>query len=111
MKKGITEETRIKKEIKDYLKLYGWFVYHNLAGLGVYTGLSDLTAILGGLVVFIEVKTKKGKQSDNQIKFQKSIESHGGNYIVARGYEDIQEFINGNRKGLQNTNDQGFCNA
>ena len=61
----MTAETAEKKAIKDYLRLKGWYVYHNLAGLGCYAGLADLTAIKKGRVLQIEVKAGKGKQSDN----------------------------------------------
>ena len=91
--KKTTEETSIKQGIKKWLKLKGWFVFHNLAGLGCYPGLSDFTAVKDGKVLFIEVKTPKGKQSDNQMQFDIDISTAGGYYLVARGHEDIEEFL------------------
>ena len=84
----MTEETQIKIGIKDYLKLRGVFVYHNLAGLGVYAGVPDLTAIWGGNVYQIEVKTEKGKQSPNQKQFQDDWEAQGGRYILG-GLDEV----------------------
>lgn len=88
-----TEETRIKKEIKDWLTLKGWFHYYNMASMNSYPGLCDRVAIKDGLVLFIEVKTKKSNQSDKQIQFELDVVSAGGHYLVARGYEDIEEYL------------------
>ena len=84
------KESDIRKQIQDYLRWNGWFVYYNLAGLGSYPGLSDLVAVRGGRVVHIEVKTPKGVQSDKQKKFQHKLEAAGGEYILARGIEDVE---------------------
>lgn len=87
-----TPETAEKKAIKDYLRLKGAFVYHNLAGLGVFPGVADLTAIYKGKVYQIEVKVRGGRQSPNQKKFQKEWEDHGGTYILG-GLIEVMEFI------------------
>lgn len=39
------KESDIRKQIQDYLRWTGGFVYYNLAGLGSYPGLSDLVAV------------------------------------------------------------------
>jgi Holliday junction resolvase len=83
-------ETAIRKQIQDYLRWTGWFVYYNLAGLGSYPGLSDLVAVRGGRVVHIEVKTPKGVQSDKQKRFQRDLEAAGGEYILARSVADVE---------------------
>ena len=71
----VTPETAIKRNIKSYLNMKGYFFFHNLAGLGCYPGIPDITAMKGGRVYFIEVKSEKGKQSDNQKDFQRHLES------------------------------------
>lgn len=88
-----TPETAIKKEIKDWLRLHQWFVFYLLAGIGAYTGASDLIAIKKGLVLFIEVKTKNGKMSPGQLKFRADIKNHGGHYVLARSYEDVEKYL------------------
>jgi len=88
----MTKETIIKRQIKDYLRLKGWFVFHNLAGLGVYPGISDFTAIRNGVVVFIEIKITHGKLSDNQRKFWRDIEANGGCYTILTSVENAIEF-------------------
>ena len=52
------KESDIRKQIQDYLRWNGWFVYYNLAGLGSYPGLSDLVAVRGGRVVHISKDTQ-----------------------------------------------------
>ena len=88
----MTLETAEKKAIKDYLKLKGAFVFHNLAGLGCFAGLADLTCIHYGKVYQIEVKAGKNKQSANQKIFQKDWETHGGFYICG-GLDEVMEII------------------
>lgn len=88
----MTKETLEKKAIKQYLKIKGVFFYHNLAGLGVYPGVPDLTAIKDGIVYQIEVKIKGGRQSENQNEFQRAWESNGGKYIIG-GIDEIMKFI------------------
>jgi Holliday junction resolvase len=83
-------ETAIRRQVQEYLRWQGWFIYHNLAGLGSYPGLSDLVAIKSGKVVHIEVKTPTGKLSEYQQKFRDDVEAHGGEYLVARKVEDVQ---------------------
>ena len=84
----MTEETKLKQAIKKYLRLKGWYVYHNLAGLGVHPGIPDFTAIKDGVVVQIEVKTPKGKLSENQMLFCDEWITHGGRYWVIRSIEE-----------------------
>jgi hypothetical protein len=89
----MTKETYEKKAIKDYLKLKGYFFYHNLAGLGVYPGIPDLTVIKNGKVYQIEVKCKDGKQSDNQKEFEKNWGSQGGKYIIGGINEVMKKLL------------------
>ena len=84
-------ETDIRRQLVDYLRMNGWFVYHNLAGLGCYKGLSDLVAVKDGRIVHVEVKKPgTGKLSENQKQFQRDLQAHGGEYVVARGIGDLQ---------------------
>ncbi len=85
------KESDIRKMLRDYLRLRGWHVHHNLAGLGTYRGISDLTCVKNGRVVFLEVKTPTGRQSEGQAKFQEEITSAGGEYVLASCIEDLQE--------------------
>lgn len=89
----MTPETAVKQEIKDWLNIKGWFNFHILQQLGSYPGSPDRIAVKDGIVLFIEVKSEKGKMSEKQQIFMGDIIEHGGHYIVARGYEDIEDYL------------------
>lgn len=86
-------ETYIRRAIKDILEADGWDVTYHQQGPLCRRGFPDLTALKDGKTLYIEVKTKTGRQSDYQIAFQRACESHGGTYILARGVEDIQPYL------------------
>lgn len=88
----MTEESAVKKEIRESLRKLGWH-YRSMAS-NEYTrgGLPDAYAVKNGVVLFIECKSKKGKQSVDQIAEMAKIYLHGGNYILARGINDIIEY-------------------
>ena len=86
-------EKDVRKVIKDYLQFNKWFVFSNFQGLGSYRGVTDFTAIKGGRVLWVEVKTPTGKQHESQVKFQRDIEAVGGEYVLARSSEDVEMAI------------------
>jgi len=94
-------EKIILKQTKDLLKVEGFYVIRNHQSMGSHLGLSDITAIKDGVVLFIETKTKTGKLSPHQIKFQNEINRHGGNYIVVRDVEDIIKYLLKNNLGRE----------
>lgn len=83
-------ETVIQNSVRDYLRYRGWYVIRNQQGLGSHAGMSDLTVIKNGIVVFVEVKTDRGRLSDHQKKFQQDIAIHGGCYEVVTCIEDAE---------------------
>lgn len=85
------KESDIRKQVQDYLRWKGWFVYYNLQGLGSYPGLSDLVAVKHGRIIHIELKTKRGNQSEKQKEFQAELEAAGGEYRVVRCLEDVMD--------------------
>lgn len=55
-------------------------------GCGDLTGIVTVSGI--GIRLEIEVKTEKGRQSEQQIKFGKMVADRGGIYILARSVDD-----------------------
>lgn len=55
-------------------------------GCGDLTGIVTVSGI--GIRLEIEVKTQKGRQSEQQIKFGKMVADRGGIYILARSVDD-----------------------
>lgn len=60
---------------------------------GLMSGVSDLICINNGEVLFIECKDLKGKQSEKQKDFQKTIELQGFKYHLVRSLEEFQKII------------------
>ena len=63
---------------------------------GVLAGVADLFLMFPvkqfhGL--FIEMKTDKGRQSENQKEFQTLAENNGYKYVVCRSFEDFKNEI------------------
>jgi len=88
-----TPENLVKKQVRDYLRIRGWFVFPVMQGLGSYPGISDLIACKNGRVLFVECKAPRGRLSTYQRRFKESIEASGCEYIEARGYEDVEAVV------------------
>jgi Holliday junction resolvase-like predicted endonuclease len=91
----LTHETILKQQIKHYMTIKGWFIFPVTQGLGSYKGISDLIAIKNGMVIFIEVKTPRGRQSDYQKQFEIDVTKKGGMYAVIRSLDEIIELEKG----------------
>jgi len=87
-------ENDVKRQVKDYLSIKGYFHFHILQGMGAYKGIPDIIAIKNGRTLFCEVKRPGGKQSDHQILFQSNIWEKGGHYILVKCLDDLIEAIN-----------------
>lgn len=61
-----------------------------MKGEGVLAGFSDLIIIADKNVLFVEVKTAKGKQTEKQIQFQEKVQRLGFQYSICRS---LSEFI------------------
>jgi hypothetical protein len=58
------------------------------------TGFPDLSGILpGGRALFIEVKSAKGKASDEQMAFGRMALERGAVWMVARSVEDVERVL------------------
>jgi hypothetical protein len=94
-------ETEIRREILDHLHsldVFCW-VYHNRATPGrknnVLLGGPDIEGLLSphGRYFCVETKTKNGKLRPHQEIFKINVESNGGVYIIARGIEDLTNYV------------------
>lgn len=57
-------------------------------------GEADLTLFQnGGKTVFIETKTRTGRQSKKQKRFQAAVERLGYAYLIMRSVDDAQQYI------------------
>jgi penicillin-binding protein-related factor A (putative recombinase) len=56
-------------------------------------GATDILAVIKGKYVGIEIKDTKGKQSEDQVKFQEALEKAGGTYLLIRNIDDLIQFL------------------
>lgn len=65
---------------------------------GVLAGFSDLIIIAPGNILFIEVKTKSGRQSEHQKNFQTNVQRLGYHYFLCRSLIEfcatVQKWLN-----------------
>ena len=65
----------------------------NLKKMGVTSGVSDLVIGHNGRMYCLEVKNEKGKQSKNQLLFERWCIDCGIRYRVVRSVEDVQNVL------------------
>lgn len=70
-----------------------WKNKNYFSALGMLPGVSDLIVILPNKVLFIEFKSKIGRQSVEQINFMQKVESLGFEYCLIRNVDDFMEYI------------------
>jgi len=90
--------SQIQAQVSQFLRVDGYFVFPNRQDQLSYAGISDLTAIKDGRIIWIEIKTDRDTQNPKQIKFQKDIEENDGEYRVARSIDDIEDLCEGRIK-------------
>jgi len=83
-------ESDIRAAIKEFLELNGWLVWINWQGPFSFKGLTDLTAIRGGEVWWIEVKRPGEPLRPEQERFRELMEEHCGNWLLAEKVEDVE---------------------
>ena len=90
-------ESDVKRKVREYLMKAGWFIFNiHQQGQFCHRGISDYIAVKSGRVLFMEGKTPVGgKQSKYQIKFEKDIKEHGGEYLLVNSLESLVEQIDG----------------
>ncbi len=67
----------------------------HLTRTGLYPGASDLIVHHHPRLIWVEVKTATGKQSDKQKAFQCHVESLGYSYYLVRSLDDFKIVISG----------------
>lgn len=64
-----------------------------LKRMGLRAGVADIVLVIRGRAHFLELKTAKGTQSDNQIDFMNDCERLEIPYALARNFEEAQKII------------------
>ena len=74
-------------------KRINWFTY-----TGLLRGAADLVLVLPGKVVFVEMKTRYGRQSDEQVEFERKCNELGVVYVLCRNLEQFIEAVESHLK-------------
>lgn len=88
-----TPEGMLKASIRQLLDTVGIFHYNAWGGPMSAKGIPDLICCQNGRMIGIEVKTKTGKVSDDQIEFIRRINEAGGLAFIARSIDDVIETL------------------
>jgi hypothetical protein len=100
-----TPEGKIQSSVLKYLHEQGVFCWrqNNLAifdpkmnGYREHNGLKgvpDILAVINGRFVGFEIKTPRGRQSADQLFFQKRLERHKGKYFIIRSLDEAKEAL------------------
>lgn len=109
-------ETQIQRQILDWLVIQEkqgklWYTRlqnnairngHPVKNKHSKTGLADIMILIQGVILFMEVKSKRGKQTDNQKDFQQAVKKHGKQiYVIVRSLEEaIREVENAKYRSI-----------
>lgn len=104
-------EQVIQKEIVDYLRSNGFFVWRNqvqgvMVGKGrrvksQNTGSPDLMALKDGQFYGIEVKKPGGKVAAHQIEWLAKARTYGASVMIARSVDEVEAYLKGNHPGMR----------
>ena len=61
---------------------------------GATPGSSDISAVIHGKAVKVEVKIGKDRMSEAQVKYKEKVEAAGAVYYVARSFTEFYEWYN-----------------
>jgi len=102
-------ESKLQQECVEWFKNTYCLKHHNpqkiifhvanegqqkLIPIGLLPGVSDLIIVDVNRVIFVELKTETGIQSDKQKLFQNKVEALGHEYWLIRSLDDLKKHLN-----------------
>lgn len=69
-------------------KIISWLIK-----MGFLSGVSDIVLLYQGITHYLEIKKQKGKQSKNQIEFQRRAQTCGANYMIIRSLDELKDYL------------------
>lgn len=88
-----TPESKVKKDIKAYLKSIGAYYVTVPGGAYGTNGSPDMVVCYKGRFIALEGKANDGKQADWQKLRQRQAERAGGIYVLAWTVDDVKDAI------------------
>jgi hypothetical protein len=74
----VQTEKQFQAAVVEYAELTGWLVYHTFDSRRSNPGYPDLTMVRGGELLFVELKTEKGRLSVAQRDWLAALEAVAG---------------------------------
>lgn len=65
----------------------------SLKAQGLLPGVSDIIIVRPNRTLYVEVKTRTGKQSKEQIAFMQRVQALGHVYVLVRSLDEFKSFI------------------
>ena len=109
MAKRLQPERRIEGEILEYLNLLPDCFAWKSSSVGTYSpnkgvflrpkgkhrirGVSDIIGVYRGRFIAVEVKSKAGRATQDQLLFIDSVRHNGGVGFIARSVNDVQKAL------------------
>lgn len=88
------KERDITIQIRNYLKIKRIFHWKAWQGLGSEKGVPDILGVLpGGKALMIEIKTEKGRVSEQQEAFIEKARKLGAVAFVARSVNEVMQVL------------------
>ena len=90
-KRKSQEETKLQREIQDYMKSLGAYCFKVHGSVYMRAGIPDIIACHCGYFIGIEVKDGDNKPSELQKAHGRQIKRAKGIFIVAYSVEDVRK--------------------
>ena len=84
IKPQFRNESHFTDSIRKAARVFGWRTYHTRFSKGSEPGFPDLVVTKRGKLIFAELKTERGKLTDPQREWLKSLEESGQDVFVWR---------------------------
>ena len=106
----MTEEGTLKSTVENYLQVLenqGKLIFLRLNSgdfievrgnsrrrvKGCPAGTADFEIIVGECTIFLELKSKNGKQNKEQKLFERKVKSFGCEYHIIRSFEELENVL------------------
>lgn len=85
------DNTKVVTDVLDRKRVIGSTKWLPTSG---QKGTADVSAVIRGMAVKIEIKAKSDRQRPNQVEYQKQIEQAGGIYLIVRSFAQFYDWYN-----------------
>ena len=85
------DNTKVVTDVLDRKRVIGSTKWLPTSG---QKGTADVSAVIRGMAVKIEIKAGNDRQRPDQVEYQKQIEQAGGIYLIVRSFAELYDWYN-----------------